>query len=261
MFLNSQSPPERQHLVDACRFELSKVERLQIRERVIGLFQEIDADFAAEVASAVGVSLPAPKAVVTKAAAKARDGRAPVKSSPALSLVNQPRPSIKTRNVALLALPGVSLADVDAICGTLCGQGAKVEIVSRVLGALETDGDRPLDVKKTFQNTASVLHDAVVIPGGKHASELARHADALHFVRESFRHAKPIGASNEGLRLLSAAALPGIEFAGRKPKRPFANSHGVVTTTADDLGEFLRAFVEALRLHRHFDRDLTAVPA
>jgi catalase len=114
---------------------------------------------------------------------------------------------------------------------------------------------------KSFLNAASVVYDAVIVPGGKGAGDLGDVAAAVHFVRESFRHAKPIGASNEGLRLLSAAALPGIEFAGRKPKRPFANSHGVVTTTADDLGEFLRAFVEALRLHRHFDRDLTAVPA
>ncbi len=76
MFLNSQSPPEREHLVDACRFELGKVERLAIRERVIGLFQQIDPDFAAEVASAVGVSVPAPVAVVTKAAC-ADEGRAP----------------------------------------------------------------------------------------------------------------------------------------------------------------------------------------
>jgi catalase len=208
----------------------------------------------------VGVSLPAPKAVVTKAAAKARDGRAPVKSSPALSLVNQPRPSIKTRNVALLALPGVSLADVDAICGTLCGQGAKVEIVSRVLGALETDGDRPLDVKKTFQNTASVLHDAVVIPGGKHASELARHADALHFVRESFRHAKPIGATNEGVTVLDAAGLPGIELAGKRGTS-VVSSAGVVSARGDDLDDFGTAFVEAIRAHRHFERELDGVPA
>src|SRR5688572_874927 len=37
MFYNSQSEPEKEHLVDALRFELGKVERPHIRERMVGL--------------------------------------------------------------------------------------------------------------------------------------------------------------------------------------------------------------------------------
>jgi len=37
LFFDSQSPPEQDHIVEAFRFELGKVERPYIRERVIGL--------------------------------------------------------------------------------------------------------------------------------------------------------------------------------------------------------------------------------
>ncbi|MDZ4773431.1 MAG: catalase [Planctomycetota bacterium] len=261
MFLNSQSAPEREHLVSACQFELSKVERLYIRERVIGLFQQIDERFAAEVAAAIGVSTPAPIAVATKVAARAKVGQAPVRSSPALSLANQPKPSIKTRKIALLVLPGFSSDDVDAIVSALCGQGAKVEVVSLALGPVTSDTGRPIDVQHRFQSTASVLFDAVVIPGGSGAAKLTENADAVHFVRECFRHAKPIGATNQGIALLSAAALPEIELAGVKGKASAVNSHGVVTARGADLASFTEALVEAIRLHRHFDRNLDVVPA
>jgi len=260
MFLHSQSPVEREHLVDACRFELGKVERLHIRERVIGHFHVIDAGFAAEVADAIGVSLPAPIAVVTTAAARSRDGKSAVKTSPALSLANQPKPGIKTRKVALLALPGVKKSEVDAICDALQSRGAKVEIVSVKIGAIATDGGQPVHACQTFLTTSSVLYDAVVVPGGKSAADLAQNAAAVHFVRESFRHAKPIGASNEGLRLLTVAALPGIELAGRK-SGDVSISHGVVTVVDRELTAFTLAFVDAIRQHRHHDRDLSAVPA
>jgi catalase len=261
MFLKSQSPPERQHLIDACRFELSKVERLHIRERVVGLFQRIDPDFAAEVAGPIGVSLPAPVAIVTEVAARMKDGRAPVKSSPALSLANQPRLSIKTRKVAMLALPGVSRDDVDGICGALHGQGAAVEVISAALGPMPSDGDRPVEACKTFFNTSSVFYDAVVIPGGASAGELAGLGEAVHFVRESFLHGKPIGAVNEGVTLLKEAALPGLDLAGKREGASTSTSRGVVTARGSDLSGFAAAFIAALRAHRHFDRDFSAVPA
>jgi len=259
MFLNSQSRHERAHIVQALRFELGKVERLHIRERVVGLLQRIDEKLAAEVASAIGVSLPAPVKVVTEAAARMRDGKPPVASSPALSLGNQPKPGIRTRKVALLALEGVRKQQVEAIESALGGGGAKVEIVANVLGAIRSDGPQPVHATATFLTTSSVLYDAVIVPGG--AAALAAHAGAIHFVRESFRHAKPIGALDEGIKLLAAADLPGIELASRA-RGGVSDVLGVVSANGrESMDEFMQHFVEALRQHRHHDRDLEAVPA
>jgi catalase len=265
MFLASQSQPERKHLADACRFELSKVERLHIRERVIGLFQKIDPGFAAEIAIAIGVSLPAPIApppnVLTKNAANAKDGRSPVKSSPALSLANQPKTSIKTRKVAMLLATGAHIAEVDAIRSALTGHGAKVEVISMALGPMKSAEGRPIDVDKTFFNTSSVLYDAVVVPGGTSARQLASDAAAVGFVRECFRHSKPIGATSEGIAVLAAAELAGIEFAGGRDPHGIVASHGVISASGKDLTAFTRSFIDAMRAHRHFDRDLDSARA
>jgi catalase len=93
MFLFSQSPAERTHLVDACRFELSKVERLAIRERVLSLFARIDEDFAAEIATAIGVAVPI-AATPSPGASRSRDGASRARTSPALSRGNQPSPGL-----------------------------------------------------------------------------------------------------------------------------------------------------------------------
>jgi catalase len=144
--------------------------------------------------------------------------------------------------------------------GALTAAGAKVEVVSTALGVMATDGDRPIEVMKTFLTTASVLYDAVVVPGGTSAGDLARNADAVHFVRESFRHAKPIGAANDGIGLLQAAALPDVDLAGKRGK-PLIAARGVVTVHGSDLKRFTAAFADAILAHRHFDRDLAAVPS
>ncbi len=256
MFLKSQSDVERAHLVDACRFELGKVERLQIRERVLGHYERIDRDFAAEVASAVGVTLPAPIEIVTEAAARGRDDRLGPKTSPALSLENQPKPGIRTRKVAVLALAGVRKADIDSVCGELCGQGAVVEIVSNALGAVATSDSMPVHATKTFLTSSSVLYDAVFVPGGAHVRELEAVPAAVRFIREAFLHAKPVGAIDEGVRLLAAASLPGVELAGTKSSTKPVVSHGIVTQRAGDSSLFAARFVEAIRAHRHHDRTL-----
>ena len=58
LFLNSQSDPEKNHLTDALCFELSKVETISIRERMLYFLSQIDDGLAAEVAYAVGLHIP-----------------------------------------------------------------------------------------------------------------------------------------------------------------------------------------------------------
>lgn len=263
MFLNSQSAAERAHLVDACRFELGKVERLAIRERVVSLFAAIDEDFAREVASAIGVHrirgarqppVAQPTGTPPPAHGKAKGGSS---RSPALSLDNQPKTSIKTRKVAVLAAPGVRADDVEEVRNLLLAQGACIEVVSTVLGPFPTDSGRPLDAQRTFLTTSSVLYDAVYVPGGEESvAVLLTVGAAVEFVCEAFNHGKPIGAVNEGVGLLEAADLPDIELAGSGRSKP-ATGSGVVTalaTTQHALAGFTAAFVAAIRQHRHFDR-------
>lgn len=57
MFFNSQSKPEKQHLIDAFTFELGKVDKVCIRERMLGLLTQADKNLVAEVAGGLGLSM------------------------------------------------------------------------------------------------------------------------------------------------------------------------------------------------------------
>jgi catalase len=258
LFLNSQSEPERAHLVEACRFELGKVERLAIRERVVSLFAEIDPDFAREVAEGIGVRRIKPAgrpevAARTGTPAPAHGEPAELESSPALSILNQAAPSIRTRKIAFLAAEGVRKSDLDAVQGALFSAGAVVEVVGPVLGPMHTDETYPVDALRSFLTTSSVLYDAVFVPGGESSIAVLREIPAaVEFVREAYGHAKPIGATNEGTSFLES--LEGIDSDGS----------GVVTAEArepDELESFATEFIAAIQQHRHFDRPGQPSPA
>lgn len=257
MFLRSQSAPERQHLIDACCFELGHVERLAIRERVVFLFAQIDEDFAALVAGAIGVTFPVagkPVGAAARGTDTARD-----QTSPALSLVSAARRSLQTRKVALLVGPGVSAEDLGAAMQQLGGKGAVVHVIAPTLGIVQADEDgRDVAVQKSLMTTSSVLYDAVYVPGGAESIEtLLQVPAALEFVHLAFRHGKAIGATNEGMLLLAAARLPGPSK--HAPTSQPTVQQGVVTARGKQLEAFFTAFAEAIADHRHFDRDLPTI--
>ncbi|WSC99826.1 hypothetical protein OG884_34375 [Streptosporangium sp. NBC_01755] len=94
----------------------------------------------------------------------------------------------------------------------------------------------PLSVDRSLGMVSSVLYDAVLLTDG---AALSAVGNAVHFVREAFKHGKAIGAVGSGATLLEAAALPG--------------SQGVVS--GDD------GLIEAIAVHRHHDRDITGFAA
>jgi len=248
MFLNSQSPAERMHLRDACRFELAKVERLGIRERVVALFAEIDQDFAHEVAVAIGVGFPGSIERLRPAAAP----RNPIDASQALSLAHSPKESIRTRRIAVLVDNGVRADDIELVSTALVKAGAKVELVSAVLGQVRSLEGRVLDIDKTMATAPSLFYDAVYIPGGAASvSALCSSAAAVRYVRQAFDHAKAVGATREGIELLTAAGVS-LPPTGRDG---VAEEFGVVVATDGSLEAFAASWVEAIRQHRHFERE------
>jgi catalase len=139
----------------------------------------------------------------------------------------------------------------------------------------------------TLGNTDSVLFDAVYVPGGAASIKtLLQKGDALFFIDEAYKHAKPIAASAEGVQLLSASAIgrvlgeavagAGVEqgqtavqsltAVGRVTGLALAgaalNKYGVVTGQATDLGTFVEQVLAAIAQHRFWSRPgLDQVPA
>ncbi len=145
LFFRSQSLAEQDHIVEALRFELGKVERQYIRERMVALLTYVDEGLAMRVAEGLGLpeiprldqpinhSFPAdadPDACQPRAL-----GKIP-KPSPALSLTQSIPTTAKTRKVAILAADGVDTASLRAMKEALEVAGTAAKIVAPHLGTL-----------------------------------------------------------------------------------------------------------------------------
>jgi len=246
LFFRSLSKPEQQHLIEACQFELGKVERLEIRRRVIEHFARIDATLATAVAGAIGVSAPGGK-----------NGAPPaVRPSPALSMAGTVKDTIKTRAIAALAAPGVAGRDLLAVRKALEGAGARVDIVAPALGPIATADGTALEATKSLVTVKSVLYDAVLLPGGADGVEtLVENPDVREFVAEAHKHFKAIGALGEGAELLRAAGIDGETQAPPSRGNGKANGHlGIVLGGNGDTRGFVDQFTRAIAQHRHWER-------
>ncbi len=112
------------------------------------------------------------------------------------------------------------------------------------------DGEE-VEADESYLTAASVLFDAFFVPGGAASVEaLKGQGDALHFIQEGFRHAKPIGATGEGVDFLHESRLPGIDLSDSE----MTSDKGVVTAR-NGMDGFADAFTKAIAQHRHFDRE------
>jgi catalase len=275
LFVNSLTPPEKMHLIDACKFEVGKVERLEVRQRVVQCFAQIDAELAEKVARGVGVAVPKSRVAPPRADGPKLKGR-PFTSSPALSMELTKKEGIATRKIAILAEDGARASEIATVKKALLAGGAIPEIISGALGTIEGDDGSSIAVDKTLLTVDSVLYDAVYVPGGEESiAALELQTDAQHFVMEAFKHCKAIGGSSEGAKfvarsLLSAtrppppAAKPSAKATARAkagtapavtppPARTAGASPGVVVAEAASPA-FARAFVAAVAQHRHWAR-------
>ena len=242
LFWNSQTPVEQSHIISAFRFELSRVQTPAIRERMVAGLMNVAPELAEAVASGLGISklpAPLPKALETEVTPE-------VAESPALSLTARPGDgSIRARRVAILVADGVDGDALRGLAAHLMAAGAVPRLVGAQLGALESSGQDPLEVDSTMAATPSVLYDAVVVPDG--AAALASDGRALEFVKDQYRHCKPILAMGTGAKLLEKAGIPQTLPSGKPDP-------GIISGPSGDEGP-AEAFVNALAKHRHFDRE------
>ncbi len=263
LFWKSLSEAEQAHLVAAGQFELGKVESLQVRERMISLFDFIDHDLAVRVAVAVGVSVPAQS---ERPGTLPPKHRRTVETSPSLSMENTAKDSIKSRRVAILAADGVDAATLLNVKSTLIEQGAVVHVIAKGLGTIAGADNQVIPVDKSAATVGSIMYDAVFIPGGRASvSALLRLGDARHFVAEAYKHGKAIGATGEGAELLQSIEIPTRPASDQTKSESggIINSYGIVTSPMiANLAPFITQFAEAIAQHRHWLRpQMEEVPA
>jgi catalase len=273
LFYRSLSDPEREHIVDALRFELCKVQRPEIRERVLRVnLLPVDAELARLVAEPLGITSGAEaapqRAKVRQAAAKkgtgALEGRSrggpsggaagQLARSPALSQMSAPLDTIATRRVAALVSEGFSSRDLSTVRLELEAGGAVFEVISTRLGMITAADGPSVEARQTFLTASSTSYDAVYVPGGaEHAETLAGLDVALDFLCEAGRHMKSIGATGDGVDVLLEADFAGLA-GGKADGQKVLSSQGIVTTRAENTVAFSKAFASAIAAHRHWDR-------
>jgi catalase len=205
LFLQSQTRPERAHIINAFRFELSRVQTPAVRERMVSGLMNVDREFAEGVASGLGMrSMPGPMPKVLEQYVTSE-----VDASPALSLMARPGDgSIKARRVAILVADGAESQSLEALAGELLAAGAVPRFVGARLGDVTlTGGARQVDT--TVEAMPSVLWDAVILPDGEAAVEqLGVDGRVLEFIKDQYRHCKPMLAIGSATGLLQKAGIP-----------------------------------------------------
>jgi catalase len=260
LFYNSQTEPEKNHIIRALRFELGKVETPPIRERMVALLSQVDKGLAQAVADGLGVEVPKkldkpmnmsipadgePKKFQPKRVTQS------IESSPALCQIanpNFPKNTITTRKVAVLIADGFDDQAVAELNKALLTAGAIPKIVGPRLGVVSGINGAELKVDFSFLTGSSVLFDALFVPGGRESIDgLSTEPEAIEFITEAYKHCKTIGAHGDAVDFIDRT------FANRLDLRN--GQEGLIINRDVRIEEIAASFIAAMAEHRHWERE------
>ena len=244
LFWNSQTDVEKQHIINAFRFELSRVQTPAIRERMVSGLMNVATELADAVATGLGIHempAPMPKVMTRKVSPE-------VSKSPALSLFARPGDgSIRTRRVAILVHHGCDGETLVSLANQLTAQGAVPRFVSTTLGRVKPASGDPIEIDTTLEAVPAVLYDALVLPDGADAVNALRgDGRTLEFIKDQYRHCKPILVNGASQALLDECGIEAMLPDGRPDT-------GLVV--AADATAGADEFIAAIARHRHFERE------
>jgi len=224
----------------AFRFELSKVNVPAIRQRMVAGLRQPCCHRVVDMAQALGVALPEPLPL----ALATPPLQAEVDRSAKLSQTALPGDgNLATRKVAVLLADGVDGAALQPVVDALAAAGAVPRHVAMRLGTVDADG-RPLAVDATFENSPSVLFDAVLVPADADSVAVLSALPAVcDFVKEQYRHGKAIALAGGEIAALAAFGIP-------LDADDADASAGIVTGA-----RVAEGFKRAIAAHRHTARE------
>jgi len=202
-FFISQTEIEQAHIANALVFELSKVEREDIRARLVSHLRNIDGGLAGKVADGLGLALPP----------AAKPARAPITNLPpsnALSIVKNGPKSFKGRKLGILMTDGADAALFAALTSACDKEGASWEVIAPKIGGVTLSDRKKIPAKQKIDGGPSVLYDAVaLLVSESGAALLAGDAPTRDFVSDAFAHCKFIAYSPAAKLLFQSAGIGG----------------------------------------------------
>lgn len=224
MFFNSMSQTEKMHIIDAFKFELSKVKDKQVRQQVVDMFGNVNIDMMNEVADFIGVNRP--KGECSKYS----------KISPALSQANTVKKT-DTLKVGCIICEGYNSEELNVVIKALHDAKTMPEIISDTLLPIKgSSGDEKIP-KYTLITTDPVLMDAIYVIGGSNLNAKFI-TNVKRYIQETYMHYKPLLVSQVVSNLLNPNMI---------------NQPGI---TINEGNAQVNKFINDISLHRHWDRDV-----
>ncbi|HUE12953.1 MAG TPA: catalase [Planctomycetaceae bacterium] len=269
MFFHSQSPVEQTHLVNALRFELGKVATPAVRERMVYMLSQVDGGLADKVATGLGLHVPK-KIVGPLNQSVPADGNPkdfqpkPFTGKPfisaALSMAQTVKNTVQTRKIAALVADGCDDGELASMTKALVNAGAQLKIVAPHGGTITSAGGKAVPVDFSLLTVASVLFDAVYLPGGEASiAVLSEELKAIEFVEEAYKHCKAIAATGAGVDFLkktrAGAALP----RGDSKAKGVFSDRGVIAGEDSGINKVAAEFITAIAQHRAWERETTVM--
>ncbi|WP_079640824.1 catalase [Sphingobacterium nematocida] len=249
LFFQSQTLPEKKHIISAFSFELSKVKDVNVRRRELAILYQVDPDLAYAVGKNLQLEPSKTLDDLTLQFAKSNHAEYPIEApkpevttSKALSMATPPgQGTIATRKVAFLVADGVSKKSVDELRLPLEKEGAEVVLVSINVGMLTYKEGGQEEIQHTYLTDASVCFDAFYTPAGDSVEILAKEPDYVQFINEAFRHCKAIAFAKQAEDLIKMTLIT--------PKKI---DKGIVLESE---GKMAERFITVMKGHRIWERE------
>ena len=239
LYYQSLAPHEQKHVVDAYTFELSKVQRLHIREREVQqILSHIDLDLAQQVGKNLGIEVTASKQVMRTSS---------VTKSAKLSFEAFVPSDIKARKIAVLVHDKVNQASIDAIQKWAKAEHAVAHILTPTPAPVINHQHGKVASNGMQKAEPSIAYDAVIVVDGDNDAEVKQDGVTKHYILEAYKHLKPIVFLGTKKNLLEMLQL--VQDDG--------------TLTSDDFEQLQDQFKDLIRHHRIWAREKAAeaIPA
>lgn len=268
LFFDSQTKVEQSHIGNAFIFELSKVKDPGVRDRMYSLLNFVNSVLAKEIAARVGGKI-SEKLVLPPNAADPNNNIVPhnysleaameddvegnakavlPKASVALGIiVNNPKSAV-SRKVALLVTERSDAKSVANLRTALEEAGVMFNFVVPALTIQQDNNDGSKEIEQRLSSTPSHLYDGVfAFTGPEDYAEGGDKGAAVRFVGQAFKHCKTIGGNSNSAKMISQATM-GLSD----------QDAGVILSQSSVLPSDAKAFVDALKEHRHWAREKLA---
>lgn len=199
LYYQSLAPHEQKHVVDAYTFELSKVQRLHIREREVQeILSHIDLDLAQQVGKNLGIEVTASKQAMRTSS---------VTKSAKLSFEAFVPTDIKARKIAVLVHDKVNQASIDAIQKWAKAEHAVAHILTPTPAPVINHQHGKVASNGMQKAEPSIAYDAVIVVDGDNDAEVKQDGVTKHYILEAYKHLKPIVFLGTKKNLLEALQL------------------------------------------------------